>query len=74
MASDCTYGRAASCETPCSGPTDLVLVYRSRSGRVIDRSPVCLGHAEEARSRAWMAGSMATVTIEPADAEKGAQR
>ena len=62
----CLYGKAASRSGPCSGPVDQAVVYRSAaSGNVIDRSPVCRGHATEAVERAVVAGSIAQVSLEP---------
>lgn len=63
----CTYGRAASCTTPCTGPVDQALVYRSslNGGKVLDRTAQCRGHADEALDRARRAGTTALLALEP---------
>lgn len=62
----CSYGRAASCRTPCEGPVDQAVVYiSSRHGSVLSREPACRGHADEALSRARGAGTMAKTELQP---------
>lgn len=60
----CSYGRAASCRTPCEGPVDQEIVYRStRTARVLDTDLVCRRHSQEALIRPQVAASIAQVEL-----------
>lgn len=65
----CAYVQAASCHTSCDGEVDQEIVYTGSRGRILDRDPVCRGHASEAIERAISAGSIATITLEPLDSQ-----
>jgi hypothetical protein len=68
----CFFGTVEVCDTACGGPVDQWLVYRTAAtattfpgyGLVVDREPVCRGHADAALAHARVRHT-GTVTLEP---------